>query len=412
MVGVALVAGAIALVARLESALTEGVLEAAAVRARELATEVRAGRLPDLDAGDADDEFVQVVEGRQVVASSSHVRGREVLEGGDVRDGVTFATVSADAGDGTTVIVGRALDDVSEATVALTRQLIIGLPLLLALVAAVTWIVTGRALRPVESLRTAVEGITATALDRRVPQPPGHDEVARLAGTLNGMLARLEDATLRQRRFVSDAAHELRNPVASIRQHAEVARDHPDRLSGPQLADAVLADDLRLQQLVEDLLLLARADEGAAARGREVDLDDLLVEEARRVRQAGGVEVDATGVGAARVHGDAAQLRRLLANLLDNAARHARSRVAVSLRRRRDARRAACRRRRLGHPPARAHPCVRALRPLGRGPLARRWRGRPRPGDRGGGRRGPWWRGRGGRGPRGRRPAGGPLAAC
>jgi signal transduction histidine kinase len=149
---------------------------------------------------------------------------------------------------------------------------------------------------------------------------------------MNRMLERLQRAHARQRRFVADASHELRSPVASIRQHAEVALAHPDRTTAAELAATVLAEDLRVQRLVEDLLLLARADEHALPpRRRQVDLDDLVFDEARRLRDATGLHVDVGAVSAGRVEGDPAGLRRVLRNLGDNAARHASARVGFAL---------------------------------------------------------------------------------
>jgi signal transduction histidine kinase len=149
---------------------------------------------------------------------------------------------------------------------------------------------------------------------------------------MNGMLERLEDAQVRQRRFVSDASHELRSPVASIRQHAEVALAHPEQADLVDLAVTVLAEDLRIQRLVEDLLLLAAADERPVARRfRPVDLDDLVLAAVRDVRAVSSLRVDATAVSAARVSGDPTALRRMLRNITDNAVRHARSRVAFAV---------------------------------------------------------------------------------
>ena len=143
-----------------------------------------------------------------------------------------------------------------------------GVPVVLLVVGLVTWWITGRALRPVDAMREEVDRISMTDLDRRVPNPPGDDEIARLAATMNAMLGRLQGSVERQRRFTSDASHELRSPVAAIRQHAEVAREHPDATSSRELATAVLAETDRLQELVEDLLVLARLDEGDARAGR------------------------------------------------------------------------------------------------------------------------------------------------
>jgi signal transduction histidine kinase len=231
-----------------------------------------------------------------------------------------------------TVLVARSAETVTETTAAVAGLLAVGLPLLLAVVAVTTWIAVGRAFAPVEAIRAEVDAISAAALHRRVQAPPADDEIGRLARTMNRMLDRLEQAQARQRRLVSDASHELRSPVAAIRQHAEVALAHPDRTTTAELASTVLAEDLRLQRLAEDLLLLTRADEHTLGlRRRPVDLDDLVFEEARRLRDTTGLRVDTTAVSAGRVDGDAAGLRRVLRNLGDNAARHAGARVAFSI---------------------------------------------------------------------------------
>jgi signal transduction histidine kinase len=221
---------------------------------------------------------------------------------------------------------------VKEATATLAGLLAVGLPLLLVVVAGTTWVVVGRALAPVEAIRAEVDAISATALHRRVPDPPANDEIGRLARTMNRMLERLEGAQTRQRRLVSDASHELRSPVAAIRQHAEVALAHPDRTTTTELAGTVLAEDLRLQRLAEDLLLLTRADEHTLGlRRHPVDLDDLVFDEAGRLRGVSGLRVDTSAVSAGRVDGDATGLRRVLRNLADNAARHAAAQVAFSV---------------------------------------------------------------------------------
>jgi signal transduction histidine kinase len=159
------------------------------------------------------------------------------------------------------VVVARALIGVFETTTLVTKLLIVGLPVLLVVVAVTTWLTVGRALAHVEAIRREVDEVSAEQLHRRVPQPDTDDEIGRLAATMNRMLARLETARDSQRRFVSDASHELRSPITTIRQHAEVALAHPDRATTEQLAEVVLAEEMRMQRLGEDLLLLARADE-------------------------------------------------------------------------------------------------------------------------------------------------------
>jgi signal transduction histidine kinase len=331
VVGFALVLASVALVVFLGRSLTANVRDVALGRAEEVATAIE---IADLDAGEADDEFVQVLSREGTVeASSSNVRGEPALaalqpgEEGRLRGVLPEVqptlVVAVAAADGRTVLVGRSLDDVREATSAAVPLLVAGVPLLTLVVASVTWWMTGRALHPVDAMRAEVEAISAGALERRVPEPATGDEVARLAATMNRMLARLQAAQARQRRFVSDAAHELRSPVAAIRQHSEVALAHPDATSAGALAEVVHRENLRVERLVDDLLLLARLDEAAPGVAVPLDLDDIALAEAARVRDTTSRTVDTSGVGPARVHGRADELTRAVRNLVDNAARHA-----------------------------------------------------------------------------------------
>jgi signal transduction histidine kinase len=236
--------------------------------------------------------------------------------------------------DGTrvTVIVGRSLEDVDEATRPVVASLLVGVPLLLLVVGAVTWRVVGRALGPVERIRREVDGISTDELHRRVPEPAGRDEISRLAATMNRMLDRLEAGHDRQRRFVSDASHELRSPVASLRQHGEVARAHPDRTELSELSGVVLEESARLERIVDDLLLLTRIDEGAGLPdATAVDLDDIVLAEAARLRASTSLAIDTRGVSAGRVLGDPRTLERMVRNLTENAARFATSAVGLSL---------------------------------------------------------------------------------
>jgi signal transduction histidine kinase len=200
------------------------------------------------------------------------------------------------------------------------------------IVALTTWFAVGRSLAPVERMRQQVEEMSASDLSRRVDEPPTRDEIGRLAHTMNGMLGRLQDAQAAQRRFVSDASHELKSPLASLRQYAEVAHAHPDRISAAELSDAVLEEGARLERLVQGMLVLSRADEGGLAlHVADVDLDDLLLAEAERLRAVGAVGVDVTGVHPVRVRGDVGLLSQVTRNLADNAARHARSHVSLGV---------------------------------------------------------------------------------
>ncbi|HEV3505263.1 MAG TPA: HAMP domain-containing sensor histidine kinase, partial [Actinomycetes bacterium] len=350
--GLAMAVGALVLVAVLRDTLTREVRTAARLRAQDVASVLASdptGR-GSLAVDDPEEWIIQVLDqGGRVVVASERAQGRapvarlppgesaevEVPAGGPVEEEGEFLAVAtgADTPLGPRmVVVARSTETVTEATAAVAGLLAIGLPLLLAVVAVTTWVVVGRALAPVEAIRSEVDAISATALHRRVPDPPADDEIGRLARTMNRMLERLERAQARQRRLVSDASHELRSPVAAIRQHAEVALAHPDRTTTSELAETVLVEDLRLQRLAEDLLLLTRADEHTLGlRRRPVDLDDLVFDEARRLRGVSGLRVDTSAVSAGRVDGDAAGLRRVLRNLGDNAVRHAGTQVAFSV---------------------------------------------------------------------------------
>jgi signal transduction histidine kinase len=344
VVAIALVIGAAGLITALRRTMVDEVAEAARAQASDVVRQLEAGRPPVLEVAGADEQLIQVMTpAGAVVASSPNMAGRPAvvrLAPGQSAQVVTpldddeFVAVAegAQTSDGLRVVlVARALVDVLDTTTVVTRLLIIGLPLLVAVVALTTWFAVGRVLAPVEAIRREVDEISAAQLHRRVPQPKVDDEIGRLAATMNRMLERLEGARNGQRRFVSDASHELRSPITVIRQHAEVALAHPDRMTAVELAEVVLAEQQRMQRLVEDLLLLARADERVPLARDAVDLDDLAFEEGHRLRSTSSKRVDTSGVGAARVQGDADALRRMLRNVGENAARHASTRVDITL---------------------------------------------------------------------------------
>jgi signal transduction histidine kinase len=236
------------------------------------------------------------------------------------------------AGQNVTVVAQRSLAEVDSSVDKLKTIMWISVPILIFLVGFAVWYLAGRALRPVEAIRSQAEAITGSTLDRRVPEPATHDEVGRLARTMNAMLDRLETSSQKQRQFVSDASHELRSPIASIRTNLEVALRHADRADWPEVASRALADDARMEAMVSDLLDLARLDEDEApipvGSLPEVDLDELVLDETLRPHRS---VVDTTRVSAGRVHGRSEQLSRVVRNLLDNADRHATSRVNLSL---------------------------------------------------------------------------------
>ena len=230
------------------------------------------------------------------------------------------------------LLAASPFDSVSRSVDSVQEGLLVAFPLLIGAVGVLAWFLAGRALRPVEGIRAEVEAISATTLDRRVPVPRSGDEVARLADTMNAMLDRLEEASTRQQRFVADASHELRSPVAAIRTELEVAQRTAGPDEWPRVAERLLAEEARLEAVIADLLLLASLDEGAASEHVVIDVGELAAEEARRRvpdRAAVTVEVDAPAP--ALVHASRTQLRRAIGNLLDNAGRHASSTVRIGV---------------------------------------------------------------------------------
>ena len=231
-----------------------------------------------------------------------------------------------------TVLVGESTEIVDDGTAAMVVALVVGMPLIAVMVGFATFLFVGRSLRPVEAMRRQAAGITARNLHTRLPVPPDDDEIAALAATMNTMLDRIEAASTAQRRFVADASHELRSPLATIHANVDLllGEDLPD--TAHRSADRIRRESVRMARLVHDLLLLARLDDnGLRVRREDVDLDDLVYAERDRIsvehpelRLCGQVE-------AVRVTGDPQHLHRALRNLVDNAIRHAHTAVTVSL---------------------------------------------------------------------------------
>ncbi|WP_086707200.1 ATP-binding protein [Streptomyces antimycoticus] len=233
-----------------------------------------------------------------------------------------------------TIVVGVSLAQAEHTLSSLTTGLAIGVPALTALVAWTISLTAGRTLRSVETLRRQAADITATGLHRRLDLPACQDEIHALGVTLNDMLARLDDASVAQHRFVADAAHELRSPLTALRAQLEVMSSYPDPDRDPRVAAALLEDTVRLHDLVEGLLALARSEDPARPRSQVahvIDLDEVVLAEVRRQRSLARADIDARRVSGGRVRGDTEALRCVVRNLLDNARRHADQRVRVTL---------------------------------------------------------------------------------
>jgi signal transduction histidine kinase len=294
---------------------------------------------PNLQSG-----LIQVLHDGRVVAASHALRQKPALWSpgdpmiqtnsdasfGPARD-VRIVAVPVTAGhDAATVVVVVSLDQYDKSVGSIQRLLEIGLPILLAVVGLICWVMVGRALRRIEVLRREVAEVAVKPGERRVADPMTDDEVGRLARTLNSMLDRLEASSARERRFVADASHELRSPIANIRTAVEVALHRPEAADWNRVAGEVLVEDGRMAHLVEELLLLARSDEGRLVPSFETC--DLLAV-ARSVVEIGE---HAEGPPAVAVSGVAvwvpvpkSYLERIVANLVDNARRFAVAHVDV-----------------------------------------------------------------------------------
>ncbi len=230
-----------------------------------------------------------------------------------------------------TVLVGGGSEAVEVTARTVALLLACSAPIMVGVAAAATYWLVRRSLRSVDAIRSRVAEISTSDLAERVPVPRSRDEIAALAVTMNEMLSRIETGHCAQQRFVADASHELRSPLATIISGLEAAEVHPELLDAELAIDTLLPEAQRMRTLVEDLLLLARADEHSLAlRKEEVALDDLAEVEAARARREAGLTV-ATNVRPARLAADPAAMSRVVRNLVDNAVRHANSRVVIDV---------------------------------------------------------------------------------
>ncbi len=366
-VGATLTVAGVALLWAARTALTSSVRQTAEARAHDIALLVEGNALPQHlpDRGEA--LLAQVVSSEGVqAASSEYAQGDPLsqvrLAPGDSvsqrivwvdpedrraasaaqvipeQDPAWLAAVGALTDEGpVTVLVVASLDPVDRAIDILIPLMAVLLPLVLAVTALVVWTLAGRALQPVEAIRARASAITAQDLTARVPVPPTHDEIQALAATINLLLDRVQTADLEQRRFVADASHELRSPIAAIRTMLDVARDYPDRVELTELVDDLMGEDLRLERLAEDLLTLARhAERGLSPRTSEIDLSELLRSEVAEA-PIHRVQIELDAQHSLHVDADSTMLRRLFRNLIENALRHANESVWVDVLRAGDA---------------------------------------------------------------------------
>ncbi|GAA2209192.1 HAMP domain-containing sensor histidine kinase [Nonomuraea monospora] len=329
------------------SVITAGVFSETRDTAERIAYEMRGGALPMGSAIPVPHPAVDLI---QIVGANGHIlatsdASRNLPPLSDVRPTVKNRVVSTTSclptecvhltavrvsmfADSPVVYAGRSSPEVLSSR---TLEVIVfgEVALLIGVTAWATWLVTGRALRPVATMRAELDAVHAGDLSSRVTQPPGDDEVAQLAHSVNGTLARLERSAEQQRQFASDASHELRTPIAGLRAQLESAQLYPEDTDVQALVRSALRDTDRLEAIITDLLLLARIGSRVDVVKERVDLADLVRKELAvrsdklpvRVELADGVVVEAVRL----------QLARVLTNLLDNAQRHAEHAVRVTV---------------------------------------------------------------------------------
>jgi len=298
----------------------------------------------DDDYDDFDDDFDNHIGVGLARAILSHVFGAA-----NAQAPVTDATLAQIAGEAGPFLVAQrrctygganytiiAIDSIADAVASAWRAallLSVIFALLLAAIARFTWIMSGKTLQPVEEMRTATERIITQDLSARIPVP-GHDpDLKPLAETFNEVIGRMEDDLLAQRRFISDASHELKSPVAASAMILDTLAAHPESISAEEAIDDLRRENARMQSIVGDLLALARYDEGGAAADlAPCDLIDLVFERVAAIAAHSSKTFDTGGVEPVIARVDARLMSHALSNLLDNAERFSATTVRVSLR--------------------------------------------------------------------------------
>ncbi|TDD19930.1 sensor histidine kinase [Nonomuraea diastatica] len=329
------------------SVIEASVFQSTRDTAERIAAEMRGGALPAgaaIPVVNPSVDLIQVVgPSGQILATSdaarnlpplSDVRPTQETQGISTTNCLPTECVHLSAvrvtifADSPVVYAGRRTPDVLDTRV-LEMIVFVQIAVLVALASWTTWLVTGRALRPVAIMRAELDAVRAGDLSHRVSQPPGDDELAQLARSVNNTLARLERSAEQQRQFASDASHELRTPIAGLRAQLESAQLYPADTDVESLVSGSLRDTDRLEAIITDLLLLARIGSQVDAAKEHIDLAVLVRQElsTRSDKVPVQVELDEGVV----VEGVRVQLGRVLTNLLDNAQRHAESRVLVTV---------------------------------------------------------------------------------
>jgi signal transduction histidine kinase len=348
---VALTVAGVGLVAVLYRSLLAGVDDASAGRVHDIATALQTDSIVDLDSAllTTDQRVVAVqlisADGTVVQRSASApdtpltpitefgTRLRRGLDDDAVplhNMRVSGQTVTAPSGH-YTVLVGGGSEAVESTAQTVGVLFAAAAPVVIAVAAVASYWLVRRSLRSVDAIRSRVAEISTSDLAERVPVPTNRDEISALALTMNEMLSRIEAGHRAQQQFVGDASHELRSPLATIISGLEVVEAHPELLDARLTTDTLLPEAHRMSWLIDDLLLLARADERDLALGKEdLALEDIAEAEAMRLRRLTDLAVH-TALSPTRLKGDLTAVSRVIRNILDNAVRHAKSLVEIAV---------------------------------------------------------------------------------
>ena len=226
-------------------------------------------------------------------------------------------------------IEGQQINQANAASSSLSHLLLVLLPLLAVALGFVIWHVVGRSMKRVEAIRSSVAHISTNDLNERVPIVGSNDELGRLAITMNEMLDRLESAIARERRFVTDASHELRSPMAGLK--AALGHRSHDPLDAQARLASAMSSFQRLELLADELLTLEASSLAPSTPPQQIDLDDLVLSEAAHLRSSSHLRVIVTEVSAGQVLAREMDLVRIIDNLSSNAARHAKDKVCFAL---------------------------------------------------------------------------------
>ncbi|MBA2954059.1 HAMP domain-containing protein [Nocardioides sp. MAH-18] len=342
-----LVLGSVVLVSTLESRLIASSDQLSRSRVVDLLDLARTGDLPPVLTNLDDDGMAQVVGSTgEVIAASPNLAGRgpvtdrsagtvptvRTFEAPDDQETETYRVWSASGQSPEGIVhvyVGSSLESVAEASSALRRALWIGVPVVVALLGTVIWLLLGRTLGRLDRIRADVDRISAENLQSRVEGDGVDDEVGRLAATMNAMLGRLDRSARQQRDFVADVSHDLQSPLAAQRVALELALRPAGDVDRDRLRSDVLGPTSDMERLVRDLLVLAELDADAGTQPAAIDLDELVLEEATRARAGSTVRIETGQVSGAPARANPDDARRIVRNLLDNAVTHAATTVRL-----------------------------------------------------------------------------------